>query len=75
MERFKTKKKKKTCVQRSNLPLTVFQKILEGALKWKGPRAGFTLQRLRRNDKYFSLFLQKQTELFNCNWEKYGTYL
>lgn len=39
-------------------PRTVFQKILDGARKWNGPRAGLTLHRLRKNDKYFNLFLQ-----------------
>jgi large subunit ribosomal protein L13Ae len=39
------------------IPRTVRQKIFEGARKWNGPLKGFTLQRSRRNFKYFSLFL------------------
>merc|ERR1712038_256095 len=39
------------------IPLTVRQKILEGARKWKGPLEGLTLQRSRKNFKYFNLFL------------------
>jgi len=41
----------------AHIPLTVFQKILEGALKWNGPLAGFTLHRFLKNDINFNLFL------------------
>merc|ERR1740129_1652238 len=34
------------------LSLTVLQKILEGALKWKGPLVGRTLQRFLRKSRY-----------------------
>merc|ERR1719220_2817230 len=37
------------------MPRTVRQKILEGALKWKGPREGLTLQRFFKKSRYFSL--------------------
>lgn len=42
-----------------NIPRTVFQSILLGARKWKGPRAGFTLHLLRKNDMNFNLFLKQ----------------
>lgn len=40
-----------------NIPRTVLLKIHLGARWWKGPRAGFTLHLLRKNDKYLILFL------------------
>ena len=36
------------------MPRTVRQNILLGALKWKGPREGFTLHRFFKNLKYFT---------------------
>lgn len=49
------------------MPRTVFHNILDGALKWNGPRAGFTLHRLRRNDINFNLFLKKLPDMFSCS--------
>merc|ERR1719322_1436113 len=41
------------------MPRTVRQKILDGALKWKGPREGLTLQRFFKKSRYFSLLREK----------------
>merc|ERR1719365_129199 len=39
------------------IPRTVRQNILEGARKWKGPRAGLTLHLSLKNFSTFNLFL------------------
>ena len=44
-----------TKFEKNNQQLTVRQKILDGALKWKGPREGLTLQRFFKKSRYFSL--------------------
>ena len=47
------------------VPRTVFQKILLGARKWNGPRAGFTLHLFLRKDINFNLFLKIEKYMFN----------
>lgn len=41
------------------MPRTAFHSIRLGARKWNGPRAGFTLHRLRRYARNLILFLKK----------------
>jgi hypothetical protein len=42
------------------MPLTVLQKILPGALKWKAPLFGLMLHLLRKNSKYLTEWQQQK---------------
>ena len=41
--------------EKPQVPLTVLQKILLGALKWYGPRDGLVFILLRRKARYFTV--------------------